>query len=267
MFLALAALASAMAVGCDGLFYYPDRTVHASAEGLGFAAHDDLEFASADGTSLHGWWIPAVGDTALGTIVFCHGNHANLTHHARGVQWLPRRGFNLLIFDYRGFGRSGGDIDRAGTVDDAVAAIDMALRRDPERTIVFGHSLGGAIGMVAAARRPQVRAVIAESTFPSYRAAARATAPRGLGWIAPLVIRTGQDPVDFLQQLSPRPLLVIHGTDDAITPFHLGESLFASAHEPKSFLPIEGGGHATPWFEQGTEFEDAVVGFLLDALR
>ena len=84
---------------------------------------------------------------------------------------------SVLVFDYRGYGRSEGEPTREGLVDDAVAALDLALREEPDRTVVFGHSLGGAIAVVAASRRPAVRAVVAESTFPSFRAAARASAP------------------------------------------------------------------------------------------
>ena len=134
------------------------------------------------------------------------------------MSWLPARGFNLLLFDYRGFGRSEGEVTRAGTVADAVAAIDVALERDPKRTVVFGHSLGGAIGIVAAARRPRVRAIAVESTFPSYRAAARCSSSL-LSLLVPLLVSTGEDPIAALPHLPPRPLLVIHGTADSITPF------------------------------------------------
>jgi len=263
--LAIAALGCATLVGCNGLFYYPDARIHGTPLTHGLVAVEELAFSAPDGPRLHGWWVPAVG-TASGTVVYCHGNYGNLTLHAGSVRWLPRRGFNLLIFDYRGYGASEGEVERAGTVADAVAAIDVALGRDPDRTVVFGHSLGGAIGMVAAAQRPQVRAVIAESTFASYRDAAWGAAPWLLRWLTPLVISSGHDPIDSLAEISPRPLLVIHGTDDDITPFYLGEALFAAAQEPKEFLPVEGTGHFSPWFALGADFEDAIVAFCTRAV-
>lgn len=247
----------------DAMFYRPDAIVHGTPESYGLQI-EDVWFAAVDGPRLHGWWAPADGES-IGTVVYCHGNHANLTHHARFVAWLPSRGFNLLLFDYRGFGSSEGTVSRAGTVEDTVAAIDFALARDPERTVVFGHSLGGAVGIVAAARRPAVRAVIAESTFPSYRAAARAIAPR-LEPLVPLLISAGLDPIDSLPDLAPRPLLVIHGTNDAIVPFELGRALFDAADEPKQWHPVEGGGHVTPWVDLGTAFEELVSGFLALAI-
>ena len=256
---------SARAVGLgDGMFYRPDSVVHGTPESYGLKA-EVVWFAATGGPRLHGWWTAADGEP-LGTVVYCHGNHANLTHHARFVAWLPSRGFNLLVFDYRGYGQSEGTVSRAGTVEDTLAAIDFALDRDPERTVVFGHSLGGAVGIVAAARRPAVRAVVAESTFPSYRDAARGVAPL-LKLMVPLLVSEGLDPIRELADIAPRPLLVIHGTDDAITPFELGQTLFAAASEPKQWYAVQGGGHITPWVHLGREFEVLVCDFLTRGLN
>lgn len=240
----------------DALFYRPDADDHGSMP----AGSGSVWFRAADGTRLHGVWLPAIGEQH-GTVVYCHGNHANLTHHLRFVAWLPEHGYRVLIFDYRGFGRSEGSPTRAGTVQDVLAAIDVALARDPERTVVFGHSLGAAIGIVATAQRPAVRGVIAESTFPSYRAAARGTVP-WLGFVVPWFVSDGFDPIDVLHRLPPRPLLVIHGTADHITPFELGQRLFDAAAEPKELWAVDGARHATPWVRLGAEFEGRVIGFL-----
>src|SRR5690606_32428358 len=149
---------------------------------------------------------------------------------------------------------SEGTADRPGTVADGIAALDQALARDPSRTVVFGHSLGGAIAIAAAAERPAVRAIAAESTFPSYRAAARCTAP-ALGFLVPLLVSAGHDPIDALRRGRPRPLLVIHGSDDRITPLQLAHELFAAAPEPKRLCIVEGAGHLTPWVLENDAFE------------
>lgn len=264
--LSLAALlGSAALVGCDSWFYHPNRHHYASRADLGLQQAEDVHFQDPGGPRLHGWWVPAQGK-AQGTVVYMHGNHANLTLHARFVSWLPERGFNLLLFDYRGFGRSDGSPDRAGTVADGIAALDFALARDPDRTFVFGHSLGGAIGIVAAADRPAVRAIAVESTFPTYRAAARCTAPL-LAFLVPLLVSSGHDPVDALRRAPPRPLLVIHGRDDDITPVHLAHELFAAAPEPKTLLVVDGCGHGTPWVQEAAVFEERLVDFFRAALQ
>jgi pimeloyl-ACP methyl ester carboxylesterase len=226
---------------------------------------EEVSFAAPDGPRLHGWLARANGKS-LGTVVYAHGNHANLTHHARFVAWLPARGYDLLLFDYRGFGKSEGTVSREGTVADTVAAIDFALARDPERTFVFGHSLGGAVSIVAAARRPAVRAIAVESTFPTYRDAARATS-RLLGWLAHWFVSSGLDPIDSVTALAPRPLLVIHGTDDRITPLWLGQALFAAAREPSELWILEGGAHESPWVRKGAEFEERLLAFFASARK
>ena len=251
-------------VGCDSFFYYPKSTVYSVPADYSLDV-EELTFSAPGGPKLHGWWAHANGE-ARGTVVYCHGNHGNLTGHVRFVEWLPKRGYNLLIFDYRGFGKSEGSPERTGTVADAMAAIDIALARDPGRTFVFGHSLGGAVGLVAAAQRPAVQAVIVESTFPSYRAAAAETLS-WLSFLTPLLISKGQDPIDFLDRIPPRPLLVIHGTVDHITPLVLGKQLFEAAAEPKQMRVVEGGGHASPWVTEGKAFADGVIEFLEAAIE
>lgn len=247
----------------DSLFYWPDGRTYATADEYGLDA-EVVHFAANGGPRLHGWWVPATSP-ARGTVVYCHGNHANITHHARFVSWLPARGFNLLIFDYRGFGESEGIMSREGAVTDAVAAIDFALERDPERTFVFGHSLGSALGLVAASRRPAVRAIIAESTFPSYRDAARCIAI-ALGPLVSLMVSKGEDPIDAVGAVSPRPLLVIAGGVDKITPPELGRSLFDAACEPKQWRLFAASAHATPWVLEADRFEVEVCAFFDDAL-
>lgn len=248
----------------DALFYRPDRQLRTPPAKYGLEA-EDIWFAAPDGPRLHGWWVAAHGPS-VGTIVYCHGNHANLTHHVRFVQWLPARGFNLLMFDYRGYGQSEGHPTRQGTVDDTLAAIDHALARDPTRTVVFGHSLGGALAVVAVAQRPAVRALAVESTFSSYRRMAECTAP-GFAFLVPWLVSDGLDPLDVVADLSPRPLLVIHGTEDHIAPFELGRELFAEAAEPKTFKIVQSGGHATPWLLEREAFETELTSFFSAALR
>ena len=251
-------------VGCDSWFYFPNADVYSVPEDHDVRV-EEVSFAAKGGPRLHGWWLEGTGESR-GTVVYCHGNHGNLTHHVEFVKWLPRRGFHVLIFDYRGFGKSAGSVERSGTVDDAVAAIDFALQRDAKRVVVFGHSLGGAIGIVAAAQRLAVRAVVAESTFPSYRAAARATAP-ALSWLVPLLVSAGSDPVDALPEIPPRPLLIVHGAEDDIAPVELAWELYRRAEQPKGIHIVEGASHATPWGAEGAKFEERIVEFFASAIE
>ena len=271
LMLVIGLLLAALAIGyvvlwsiADSLFYYPNQNIYGTGEELD-SRPKDIAFAAPSGPRLHGWWLAPHGKHR-GTVVYCHGNAANLTLHARYAEWLTKKGFAVLLFDYRGYGKSAGSPTRDGTVADAIAAIDYALARDPNRTLVFGHSLGGAIAIVASAQRPQVRAVVAESTFPSYRAIAASAAP-ALGALVPLFVSAGQDPVDHLAALQPRPLFVIHGEDDHIVPVALGRQLFEAAGEPKQLWIVPGARHITPWLMVPDEFEKRVDAFFSKALR
>lgn len=246
----------------DRWFFRPDSQTWGTPADYGLDV-ETVHFQAPGGPRLHGWWIAAIG-AARGTVVYCHGNHGNLTHHARFIRWLPARGYNVLIFDYRGYGESAGHITRRGAIDDAIAAIDFALARDPHRTCLFGHSLGGAIGIGAATRRPAVRAVIAESTFLSYRAAARGTVP-ALAFLVPWLVSAGDDPHDALRELR-RPLLVLHGADDRIVPAPLAAELFAAAGEPKRLHVFPDCGHETAWTTLGDAFAAEVTDFLDQAI-
>lgn len=243
----------------DRWFFFPDVDVPVKPQDPGLRI-EDVAFAAPGGPALRGWWLRAER-SMRGTVVYCHGNHAHRGHHVRFVQWLPRRGFDVLIFDYRGYGDSAGSPTREGLVADTIAAIDLALARDPGRTVVFGHSLGGALGIVAAAERPAVRAVIAESTFATYRAAARASMP-ALGPLVPWLVSGGHDPVDAVARIAPRPLFVVHGREDRITPLALGEELFAAAREPKSLHLVHRGGHVAAWVTEGAVFEERFCAFV-----
>ena len=247
----------------DGLFYHPDERVYGVPADFDLAV-EEVSFAAPGGPRLHGWWMPAEGE-ARGTVVYCHGNAANLTRHVRYVSWLPSRGYSVLLFDYRGYGASAGAVTRAGTVQDATAAIDFALSRDPDRVVVFGHSLGGAVGIRAAADRPAVRGVMAESTFSNYRQIARLRTP-WLAWLVPLVISSGWDPDAVLHQFAPAPVFVIHGGRDHIVPLALGELLYAQASEPKELWVVPEAAHASPWTVRREEFERRFEVFFAQAM-
>ncbi|MCU0752770.1 MAG: lysophospholipase [Akkermansiaceae bacterium] len=137
-----------------------------------------MKTSSADGTPLHGWFIPAKGKSPQGTVVFSHGNAGSLGHHLGFVTWLVEAGYNVMMYDYRGFGKSGGSVDRRGMVDDVKAAFAHVGRRpgvDPRRLVSYGHSLGGAKSVTALGETPVrgLRAVVIDGAFASYKAMAR----------------------------------------------------------------------------------------------
>ncbi len=229
--------------GGDSLFYMPTRDEPQTPARWNFA-YEDVHFKSADGTPLHGWFLPARGARAKATVVFSHGNSGSLGHHLGFVMWLVEAGYHVFLYDYRGFGKSGGTVDRRGMIEDVQAAFrHVASRRevDAGMLISFGHSMGGAKSIVALAEeRPEgLRAVITDGTFACYQEMARAFA----GDLGANLTTTHWSPVSHVAAIAPVPLLIIHGEHDEVVPFAQGRSLHLAAEEPKTFLPVVKGRH------------------------
>jgi fermentation-respiration switch protein FrsA (DUF1100 family) len=247
----LAGLALALG-GCTGLIFQPMRELVLTPDEIGLD-YQEIDFRAADGVRLHGWLLPA---SALqrGSILFLHGNAQNISTHIASVGWLPAQGFDVLLFDYRGYGRSQGSPSLAGLHLDFEAALEALFASpgvDPNRVIVLGQSLGGAVAITALAASPQrhqVRALIVEGAFTSYRALAREKlAGFWLTW--PLQVPLGlaiEDryrPIDAIAELAPMPLLIVHGEADRIVPFDHAVALYEAAREPKELWLVPGAGH------------------------
>ncbi len=238
-----------MGVG-DGLFYFPTKHVYGRPESHGLD-YEPVRFESVDGTELHGWFFPAVGE-ARGTIVHCHGNAGNITGHFESVKWLPAAGWNVFCFDYRGYGQSAGRPTRRGTIEDARSAVDHVRGRedvDAGRVVILGQSLGGAIGVVVAAQCSDVRGIAVEGAFSRYRAEAAFVCRQNIfmkpmaSMLSRTLISEGSEPIDWVARIAPRPTMFVCGTADRIVDYHQTIALHESAGEPKSLHVIEGGGH------------------------
>ncbi len=253
--------------GCDRVFYYPDRRIRGNPADQ-HVAFEDVYF-HADGVRLHGWFMPARGD-ARGTVLHVHGNAANITAHYEFVHWLPAAGYNVLTFDYRGYGNSGGHITRQGALADASAALDYLRARldvDARRIVVFGQSIGGAVATVLAAeRKTQIAALAIDSTFTAYREIAKYHVTHQaafliLAWWLPLAIPDGLDPISYIAEVSPVPLLVMHGKLDRIAPWTMGQRLYDAAKDSKEIWLTEDTNHMEVWFERPEEARARLIAF------
>jgi uncharacterized protein len=237
-------------LGCDSFFYYPNARQYASPveEGLRF---ESVNFSAENGPRLHGWFFPAEGD-ARGTVLHLHGNAGNITGHFLHTAWLPAEGWNVLCFDYRGYGQSDGKVTRAGTVADAHAALDYLLKRpdvDPQRVVVFGQSLGAAIGVVLTAERQEIRGLAIDGCFDSYRHIVAWHVRRNpllmaIAWWYPATfVPRAYDPINYVARISPRPLFIMQGTADCIVNPAMAQRLYDAAKEPKELWMVEGMDH------------------------
>jgi len=266
-------LSTAVICGCNGVFFQPYHA-HVRTPAQLHLAFEDVYFPANDGTALHGWFLPAAGK-AVGTILFLHGNAENISTHIGSVYWLPARGFNVFLLDYRGYGVSQGTPSLPGVQDDVDSALRILLTRQDvpaDRIAVFGQSLGGAIAIyyVAHSRyRQQIRALVTESAFASYRQIAREKlAVFWLSWPLqyPLswTFSDAYNPSAAVAQISPIPLLIIHGDQDPIVPLHHGQRLFELAKEPKQLWVVKGGGHIGAFQHQA--YRDQFIAYLTKIL-
>lgn len=204
---------------------------------------EDAWFQAADGTKLHGWYLPC--DDPRAVVLFAHGNGGNLTHRDEVLRILHQRlRAAVLIFDYRGYGRSEGSPSEQGVLQDARAARDWLCQRtalQPADLVLMGESLGGAVAVDLAADGG-ARGLILENTFSSLPD----VAGHHYRWLpVGLVMRSRFNSVAKIGRYH-GPLLQLHGDADTIVPIEYSRRLFAAANEPKQFVEIPGGDHNDP---------------------
>lgn len=208
--------------------------------------YEDVAFASADGTMLTGWFIPATYEPR-GTVIHLHGNTRNMTSHYRYVGWIADEGFNVFVFDYRGYGQSTGTPDRKGIYEDCVAAVRYVQQRDdvnPEKIIVIGQSIGAAnaIAVLGREKFDGILGIVAEAPFASYEEIVTDDLVTSAGSISRAALGDAYSPAAVVDKLGV-PLIVIHGTADRVVPYKQGKRLFDKAKEPKQIWTIKGGRH------------------------
>jgi fermentation-respiration switch protein FrsA (DUF1100 family) len=215
--------------------YFPTRDLLATPADVGLD-FEDLELRTTDGETIHAWYVPA-GPGAV-TLLDCHGNGGNIGDRVATIRLFHDLGLSVLIFDYRGYGRSSGKPGEAGTYRDAEAAWRHLTERrgvPAGEIVVFGRSLGGAVATWLAAEHTPA-ALIVESAFSSLPDMAQESYPY---LPARLFCRFRYDNAARIRQVR-CPVLVAHSPEDEMIPFDQGRAVFNAARSPKEFFPLEG---------------------------
>ncbi|MDD5426799.1 MAG: alpha/beta hydrolase [candidate division Zixibacteria bacterium] len=185
---------------------------------------------------IHAWYFPSLAGKK--TVLFCHGNAGNISHRLETVQFLTSFNVNVLLFDYRGYGRSDGKPSEAGVYEDALAAFNWLVREKNianSDIILFGRSLGGAVAVETALKVP-CGGVIVESSFTSVAELGQKMFPF---FPVRYLLRYKFDSAAKIGLLS-CPVLITHSPDDDIIPFEMGRKLYNLAPEPKYFIELCG---------------------------
>jgi fermentation-respiration switch protein FrsA (DUF1100 family) len=221
------ALALVGLTGCvQSAFYHPDRVLYDTPARLGLE-YEQVTFASQDGTRLSAGSSRRGlrrSEAREGTVVHFHGNAQNMSAHWQFVDWLPQRGFNLFVFDYRGYGASQGSPEPKGVFEDSIAALDYVRARpdvDSQRLLALGQSLGGTNAIAAVGSGNRAGSGRSPSSRPSFLLGDREREAGGAGSLVDDTYSAER----FVGALAPMPLLLLHGTADAVIPYSHSERL------------------------------------------
>jgi len=234
--------------------YCPARELEATPAELG-RPFEDVSFKAADGTELHGWFLPADTNSPRAQIAFliCHGNGGNISHRLELCAALLKTGASVFLFDYRGYGQSHGRPGEEGTYRDAQAAHAWLRQKGfrGEDIIAFGESLGGGV-VSELALRETVGGIVLQSTFTSIPDIGGELFP----WLPVRWMSTIKyDTYTKLPRIKV-PVLVMHSRADDLARFSHAEKNFAAANEPKTFCELNGGHNEAIWEQK--EFGDAI---------
>jgi uncharacterized protein len=220
------------------LLYFPSRQI-VETPGRAALQYRELALETDDGERLHGWWVRARTEW-LGHLLLCHGNAGNVGDRVHHAALLTAAGFDVLLFDYRGYGRSSGRPSEEGTYSDGRAALACLREQpdvDPSRVFYLGESLGGAIALQLAIEHPPAGLVLL-SSFTGLREMGRLHYPLVPAALVPDVYPS----LRRIRQLD-APLLVLHGERDDIVPLSHGRALFEAAPGQKRMHVFPGLGH------------------------
>lgn len=238
------------------LVYFPSHTVAMTPGNLNLD-FEDLYLTTDDGIRINAWYVPA--DSARATLILCHGNGGNISHRLETIELFNQLNLSVLIFDYRGYGKSEGKTTEYGTYKDAEAAWDYLINQKnipQEKIIVFGRSLGGAVASwLAREKKPGV--LIIESSFTSIPDIAAKLYPY---LPVRLISRFDYNSGEYIKDVQ-SPILFIHSPDDDLIAYELGTKLFERANEPKEFLKISGS-HNEGFLSSGDLYKNGIKDFL-----
>ncbi len=192
------------------------------------------------------------------TLLLLHGNAGNISHRFEKLAVLRALGADVLIVDYRGYGRSSGQPSETGTYRDADAAYDYLVqvrRIDPRRLVVYGESLGAAVAVDLASRHP-VGGLVMESAFSSAVEVGQEMFPF---LPARLLVRNRYESVNKIGRVGV-PVLILHSRDDELFKWHHPQQLYEAAHEPKRLVELRGG-HNDAFLVSGQVYAAALSAF------
>jgi uncharacterized protein len=247
--------------------------------------YEDVTFMPESGDHhVRGWWLPRAESPRV--IIACTGYRAKRADLLGIASALWRAGNNVLLFDFHGHGASLGAPVTLGyrELNDFLGALDYAMRRVHGAQVgVIGYSMGAAVAIMGTARRAEVRALVADSSFATHADEVRFSIAHAMHVPAPFVPlvasltdpilqwRAGYrhadvEPLREIERIAPRPLMIIHSTADAIIPVEDAYRLYEAAGEPKELWIDDGVSHCGVYFLDRERYCRRIAGFFAEHL-
>jgi fermentation-respiration switch protein FrsA (DUF1100 family) len=229
---------------------------------------EEVWFRNASGQKLNGRLFHTKNQPAQAAVIYFHGNGGNLSYCDWVGTELAARGLDVLVFDYRGYGRSEGEpVGERELYADADAAYDFLTKERgvaPRSVVLYGQSLGTAAAIDVASRR-ECGALVVESSLSSASDMAGAIMP----WLPRFVRGLTKNKLDSASKISRVgcPVLVAHGEGDQLIPAAQGQKLFDAAREPKQLKIIKGAGHNDLSNVGGEKYIDSLADFVRGSVR
>ena len=246
--------------------------------------YEHVNFNSKDGAPLSGWWCKP--DNPTGIVILCHGVDSNRMGMMPKARLLYKAGFSVMMFDFRTRGESGGKLCTIGNleVEDLLAAVDK-VRANPNNSSltigVLGDSMGGAVAIMGAARESAISAVVAESPFDRLDHAVANHFSMLFGkaaflFCAPVTFvgekfigaeASSISPINEIENVAPRPLLIIADAKDNLCRQSEIDALFYRAGTGKKLWVVPNAGHLQACNVAPAEYERRVVEFFKENLK
>lgn len=233
--------------GCTNLLFQPLPQHFITPDAIG-VLHEDIYIQVADGVRLHGWKLFAE-DRNRGAVLFFHGNGENISTHFANVHWLTRYGFDVYLFDYRGYGKSSGvaQLDAVVADMDSMIGYTVSQLNAAEKLIIIGHSLGGSLAIHAVAHsefRQRIHTLVSIEAFADYHDVTQDVLSKNwltwlIQWPFSFTVDNSYRPLNAAPRVAPIPWLIMHSKRDEMIPYYHAEALYAAASEPKKLLAID----------------------------
>ena len=238
---------------CTSFIFYPMDEIVLTPDAIGIK-YEDIFAETKDNLQLHGWKLYSGGE-AEATLIFFHGNAENISTHFANVYWLVAHGYDVYLFDYRGYGQSQGEAELDPIIDDMELLIGHVIDDLPvdQQLIVMGQSLGASLSIYSVAHsqyRDRIAALVSVAAFSDYHDIAQdALSSSWVFWLFqwPLskTISNTYSPVESVDEVAPVPIFIMHSDEDEIIDYYHAEVLYEAALEPKQLITLEGGHNAT----------------------